>query len=117
MLHCNTNERKRIPRRLFLSFDDGPSPNYTDTLLDLLAVHQIRASFFVVAKSAEKNPRIMKKMRCAGHLIGFAVLCRRSISRFRSIVFLPRQAYARSANCSSVMELIISVVTVGVRRS
>ena len=70
MLHCNTNERKRIPRRLFLSFDDGPSPNYTDTLLDLLAAHQIRASFFVVAKSAEKNPRIMKKMRCAGHLIG-----------------------------------------------
>ena len=48
MLHCNANERKRIPRRLFLSFDDGPSPNYTDTLLDLLAVHQIRASFFVV---------------------------------------------------------------------
>lgn len=70
MLHCNANERKCIPRRLFLSFDDGPSPNYTDTLLDLLAVHQIRASFFVVAKSAEKNPRIMKKMRCAGHLIG-----------------------------------------------
>lgn len=70
MLHCNANERKRIPRRLFLSFDDGPSPNYTDTLLDLLAAHQIRASFFVVAKSAEKNPRIMEKMRCAGHLIG-----------------------------------------------
>lgn len=37
LLHCNANERKRIPRRLFLSFDDGPSPNYTDTLLDLLA--------------------------------------------------------------------------------
>ena len=70
MLHCNANERKRISRRLFLSFDDGPSPNYTDTLLDLLAAHQICASFFVVAKSAEKNPRIMKKMRCAGHLIG-----------------------------------------------
>ena len=70
MLHCNANERKRISRRLFLSFDDGPSPNYTDTLLDLLAAHQIHASFFVVAESAEKNPHIMKKMRCAGHLIG-----------------------------------------------
>ena len=60
MLHCNANERKRISRRLFLSFDDGPSPNYTDTLLDLLAAHQIRASFFVVAESAEKNPRIRR---------------------------------------------------------
>ena len=52
LLHCNANERKRIPRRLFLSFDDGPSPNYTDTLLDLLAAHQIRASFLL-----SRNPR------------------------------------------------------------
>ena len=58
------------PGQLFLSFDDGPSPQYTDALLDLLALHHIRASFFVVAASAEKNPRIIRRMRQEGHLIG-----------------------------------------------
>lgn len=63
-------QRETSPGQLFLSFDDGPSPRYTDALLDLLALHHIRASFFVVAASAEKNPQIIRRMQREGHLIG-----------------------------------------------
>lgn len=55
---------------LFLSFDDGPDPRYTESLLDLLATRHIRASFFVVARFAEQNPQIILRMKQDGHLIG-----------------------------------------------
>ena len=58
------------PEPLFLSFDDGPDPRYTESLLDLLATRHIRASFFVVARFAEQNPQIILRMKQDGHLIG-----------------------------------------------
>ena len=61
---------KPQPEPLFLSFDDGPDPRYTESLLDLLATRHIRASFFVVARFAEQNPQIILRMKQDGHLIG-----------------------------------------------
>ena len=58
------------PKPLFLSFDDGPDPRYTESLLNLLAARHIRASFFVVARFAEQNPQLILRMRQDGHLIG-----------------------------------------------
>ncbi len=43
---------------LYLTFDDGPSPEYTPRLLDLLSCYRVKASFFVVTEFAEKNPPI-----------------------------------------------------------
>ena len=61
---------KPQPEPLFLSFDDGPDPRYTESLLDLLAARHIRASFFVVARFAEQNPQTILRMKEDGHLIG-----------------------------------------------
>lgn len=65
---------KRIGRNnekmLYLTFDDGPDPLYTPELLELLHVNKVKASFFVVADSAESNPEIMRRMKLDGHLIG-----------------------------------------------
>lgn len=56
---------------LYLTFDDGPSPEYTPRLLDLLACYRVKASFFVVTEFAEKNPHLIRRMCQEGHLVGF----------------------------------------------
>jgi peptidoglycan/xylan/chitin deacetylase (PgdA/CDA1 family) len=54
----------------FLSFDDGPHPEHTPRLLDLLAAHGIRASFFVVGDRAERHPAVVERIVAEGHLLG-----------------------------------------------
>ncbi|MDT3425006.1 peptidoglycan/xylan/chitin deacetylase (PgdA/CDA1 family) [Paenibacillus forsythiae] len=53
-----------------LTFDDGPDPQYTPRLLDLLNKHGAKATFFVVGSHAEKHPELIRRMHAEGHLIG-----------------------------------------------
>lgn len=53
-----------------LTFDDGPSPHYTATLLDMLHDNHVRATFFVVGVFAQDNPDLIKRMQNEGHIIG-----------------------------------------------
>ncbi|MNO42133.1 Peptidoglycan-N-acetylglucosamine deacetylase [compost metagenome] len=63
--------RKGIGRTEFaLTFDDGPDPQYTPILLDLLKRYGAKATFFVVGSHAERYPEIIKRMHDEGHLIG-----------------------------------------------
>lgn len=69
------NSRKRwlegrTDKRLYLTFDDGPSREYTGQLLCLLKQYRIRASFFVVAEFARENPDLIEWMMEEGHLVG-----------------------------------------------
>ena len=57
-------------RVLYLTFDDGPHPAHTPRLLDLLAGHDARASFFLIGAEAEKHPAIVRRMSEEGHLVG-----------------------------------------------
>ena len=57
-------------REIALTFDDGPDPFYTPLLLDLLARHGARATFFVVGSHAERHPELLQRMRDEGHIIG-----------------------------------------------
>ena len=77
--------RHRMGRRnrwregtLYLTFDDGPHPEYTPILLDLLASYHIPATFFVVTEFARKNPALIQRMQAEGHLIGFHSASHRS---------------------------------------
>lgn len=56
---------------LYLTFDDGPSPQDTAALLDLLARWNIPATFFVVADFAREAPQLIRRMQAEGHQIGF----------------------------------------------
>ena len=49
----------RAEKRLYLTFDDGPSREYTGQLLDLLKQYGILATFFVVEEFARENPGMM----------------------------------------------------------
>ncbi|MFE5581711.1 bifunctional polysaccharide deacetylase/glycosyltransferase family 2 protein [Kitasatospora sp. NPDC056531] len=53
-----------------LSFDDGPSPEWTPKILDLLAAHHIHASFFVTGAMTSRNPDLIRKIVAGGHEIG-----------------------------------------------
>lgn len=55
-------------KRVFLTFDDGPSTN-TDQILDILAQQNIKATFFVLGTRVEKMPNTVKRMYEEGHYI------------------------------------------------
>lgn len=50
-----------------LTFDDGPHPEHTPTLLDLLARHNLTATFFVIGELAARYPEIVKRIVAEGH--------------------------------------------------
>lgn len=58
------------PGELALTFDDGPNPAWTPQLLEVLAEHQVRATFFLVGRYAQAEPGLVKRIAEAGHLIG-----------------------------------------------
>ena len=61
--------RGRSERELALTFDDGPDPEYTPKLLDLLKSQGAKATFFVVGENAEKHPDIIARIHEEGHVL------------------------------------------------
>lgn len=57
-------------RSLYLSFDDGPHPDFTPPLLDLLEEHGVKASFFLIGQQIERHPELAKRIAEAGHTLG-----------------------------------------------
>jgi peptidoglycan/xylan/chitin deacetylase (PgdA/CDA1 family) len=55
---------------LALTFDDGPHPDLTPRVLDILEEYKVRAFFFVVGKFLEKYPNLLIDIRQRGHIIG-----------------------------------------------
>jgi peptidoglycan/xylan/chitin deacetylase (PgdA/CDA1 family) len=60
----------RASRRLYLTFDDGPHPQWTPRLLEQLRAHCLRATFFVVGQEAQRFPGIVRQIVDEGHAIG-----------------------------------------------
>ncbi|MFD7733077.1 bifunctional polysaccharide deacetylase/glycosyltransferase family 2 protein [Kitasatospora phosalacinea] len=61
----------RIPdKTVVLSFDDGPSPEWTPKILKVLADHGIRADFFVTGSMTTRNPELIRQIVAGGHEIG-----------------------------------------------
>jgi len=64
-LHGN-HDKKQVA----ITFDDGPHPAYTPKLLDILARHNAKATFFLVGEKAEQAPNLVRAQAAAGHNIG-----------------------------------------------
>lgn len=58
------------PGELALTFDDGPNPACTPQLIDILASHRIKATFFLVGRYAEAEPYLTRYIAESGHMIG-----------------------------------------------
>lgn len=63
---CNFDTENEIA----LTFDDGPNPETTEKILDILKYHQIKASFFCVGTQIEKYPEIFQRIVNEKHTIG-----------------------------------------------
>ncbi len=59
-----------VKKKVALTFDDGPDPDYTEMLLDGLKKRNVKATFFLLGKQAEAYPDIVKRMHKEGHMIG-----------------------------------------------
>jgi peptidoglycan/xylan/chitin deacetylase (PgdA/CDA1 family) len=55
---------------LFLTFDDGPEPEVTIAILDLLAGYDIKATFFVLGEKARWHAQLIHRIFTAGHTLG-----------------------------------------------
>jgi len=57
-------------KELFLTFDDGPVPGPTEFVLDALARHNAKATFFCIGDNIAKHPDIFSQIASQGHAIG-----------------------------------------------
>lgn len=57
-------------KKIALTFDDGPNPDYTETLLEGLKERGVKATFFLLGKEVVKYPEIVEDIHEYGHLIG-----------------------------------------------
>ena len=55
---------------LYLTFDDGPTPEITDWTLDVLKQYNAKATFFCIGNNIEKHPEIFLKIIDEGHAVG-----------------------------------------------
>ncbi|MDP3025345.1 MAG: polysaccharide deacetylase family protein [candidate division Zixibacteria bacterium] len=63
--------RVRVPEKVVaLTFDDGPSPEWTPKILDELKKAGVKATFFMIGKYVEKYPQIARRVTEEGHDIG-----------------------------------------------
>jgi hypothetical protein len=53
-----------------LTFDDGPHPEFTPRLMDILKKYEARATFFMVGEAAQRFPELVRRVAQAGHAIG-----------------------------------------------
>ncbi|MEO6829915.1 MAG: polysaccharide deacetylase family protein, partial [Acidobacteriaceae bacterium] len=58
------------PTEVALTYDDGPADPDTFHLLDVLAKHGVRATFFMIGQFVQRRPEIARAVAAAGHLIG-----------------------------------------------
>lgn len=60
----------KIEKKVAITFDDGPNPDYTGMLLEGLKERGVPATFFLLGKEVDQYPEIVKQIQEEGHLIG-----------------------------------------------
>lgn len=68
--HTVLTHMPRRGRKVYLSFDDGPHPQHTPELLDLLRQHGVKATFFLIGDQAQRHPELVQRIVDEGHAIG-----------------------------------------------
>jgi peptidoglycan-N-acetylglucosamine deacetylase len=60
----------RRSKQLALTYDDGPNDPHTLRLLDMLAGHDVKATFFMIGRFVAEKPEIARRVVEAGHVVG-----------------------------------------------
>lgn len=56
--------------KIYLTFDDGPIPNVTEWVLDVLKKEKIKATFFCIGDNIKKHPKVFQRILNEGHTVG-----------------------------------------------
>ena len=62
---------KGVGKVVYITFDDGPTPDVTEQILEVLDKYSVKASFFCCGQNADANPGLLKKIADEGHTIGY----------------------------------------------
>ncbi len=87
------------PNEFALTYDDGPNAPDTCRLLDVLAKHQVRATFFLIGRFVRQRPDIARSIAAGGHLIGNHTMTH-PLLPFRS----PADVRRELAGCNAAIE-------------
>jgi peptidoglycan/xylan/chitin deacetylase (PgdA/CDA1 family) len=82
-----------------LTFDDGPNDQYTERLLELLAQHEARATFFLIGNYVRQRPELARAIRAAGHCVG-----NHTMSHPWLLMESPRRVREELAGCNAALE-------------
>lgn len=78
-----------LPRRVYLTFDDGPSPN-TEEILDILKQHGVKATFFAVGKETDYCKDLYRRIVSEGHTLGM-----HSYSHVYNEIYASRESFEK----------------------
>ncbi|MBW4031756.1 MAG: polysaccharide deacetylase family protein [Acidobacteria bacterium] len=84
-------------RILAITYDDGPHPEHTPRILDVLAARGATATFFVLSRQAQKYPDIVRRIAAEGHEIGLHGRDHRSLLTLSTAGALSEIRKARAA--------------------
>lgn len=89
--YCDTKAAKKKKKIIYLTFDCGYENGNTKTILKILKKNKVKAIFFVTEPYIKANPKLVKKMKKDGHLVGnhtctHPQLPTKSVSQIRSEV-------------------------------
>lgn len=62
---------KGVGKVVYITFDDGPTPDVTEQILEVLDKYSVKTSFFCCGQNADANPELLKKIADEGHTIGY----------------------------------------------
>lgn len=79
---------KSESKEIYLTFDDGPQPEITPWVLDLLAVEGVKATFFCVGRNVKSYPELFERILNEGHGIGNHTMGHGVYSRVTDEVYL-----------------------------
>ena len=86
-----------------LTFDDGPDPELTPKILDILAQENVKASFFVIGEKIEGQEELLQRIYNEGHIIG-----NHSFSHTKQLTMASTKVLKEDfSNCSIVIENVI----------
>ena len=75
---------KGVGKVVYITFDDGPTPDVTEQILEVLDKYSVKASFFCCGQNADVNPGLLKKIADEGHTIGYHSYSHKDILKTKS---------------------------------
>ncbi len=83
----------------YLTFDDGPIPEVTPKVLEILARYDVKATFFMVGENIDKHPEVFQQVVEAGHSVG-----NHTYNHLKGITYSQSAYLANVAQCQSAID-------------